>query len=366
MATKKIMLNTFHNSRINFGSGVIQIYENGSIYLVPRELYVYRIPLVAQFIAQAVSRFPHLLPAIAPTEFEIYMGDFPFPGFPNNVSAPVLGYTQGSLPAKQISVPDYSYVKSETQRPEEQELVNWEDWHREMPKIARKTPYRDRIKKLIFRGSRNKVREGFVNFLLETIPGFQNVTEELDIGVFRRDFQFTAVPTIEYTKYAVMLYMHGNGASARLKILFMTGSPVIVHVAGVLEDFWRPLLQPDVHYKVANTYQEILDVNHWLLTHPTEAEAMAAAAMEVVVKYLTYESVHCHWLAVLTEYKPKLGYAPTKHEHMVTVREGNQTVTPELYLDIHELSKKFVRVDHEQAMTTTESALLDVLTAWKE
>ena len=59
-------------------------------------------------------------------------------------------------------------------------------------------------------------------FVVDVMKGSANRND--DHWIFDRP----RIPTIDYVKYAVQIYVDGNGASARLKTQLLTGSPVVV------------------------------------------------------------------------------------------------------------------------------------------
>jgi hypothetical protein len=95
----------------------------------------------------------------------------------------------------------------------------------------------------------NKALE-FHNYLKDNFPDYLTTkTSGIDFGIEgNNELDFEPVPTMEYHKFAVMLYLHGDNSQLTcLKNLFMTGSPVIVFGTDMLEEFWQQLMKPNVH-----------------------------------------------------------------------------------------------------------------------
>jgi hypothetical protein len=99
------------------------------------------------------------------------------------------------------------------------------------------------------------------------------------------------------------------------------------------QTFYYHLIRPYEHYVPVwvKGPEDILEAHAWARTNDEKARAMAQAAQDIALKYLSKQSRSCYWLRLLQAYASLQRFEPDRGAHAYAV-------SVEQYLD-EEVSK---------------------------
>ena len=147
------------------------------------------------------------------------------------------------------------------------------------------------------------------------------------------------LPLAQWSRYAYLLHVDGNGFSGRLEELLTLGG-VILKQQSPFDAWYYPLLQPGTHYVPfsltganASGAPELCDALRALHADAARAERLAAAARNFTAAYLAPERVRYYVAALLRRYASLQRFTPRRHPLAVPFdaaeapRSANQTAT---------------------------------------
>ena len=153
--------------------------------------------------------------------------------------------------------------------------------------VGEAKPYRERIRRVIFRGTCNSIPREQAVALTPTRP---DILDMKCVG---------GLSLTNISEYAIAANFEGNGYSARTKWLLALGSPVLYLLGGYNRDskvqFFYPLLVPYTHFWPVAGVGQIIPATEHLLAHPDEAERIGRAAADFVRTHLLPHHIDCVW-----------------------------------------------------------------------
>ena len=127
------------------------------------------------------------------------------------------------------------------------------------------------------------------------------------------------LPLAQWSRYAYLLHVDGNGFSGRLEELLTLGG-VILKQQSPFDAWYYPLLQPGTHYAPfsltganASGAPELCDALRALHADAARAERLAAAARNFTAAYLAPERVRYYVAALLRRYASLQRFTPRRH-----------------------------------------------------
>ena len=127
------------------------------------------------------------------------------------------------------------------------------------------------------------------------------------------------LPLAQWSRYAYLLHVDGNGFSGRLEELLTLGG-VILKQQSPFDAWYYPLLQPGTHYAPfsltganASGVPELCDALRALHADAARAERLAAAARNFTAAYLAPERVRYYVAALLRRYASLQRFTPRRH-----------------------------------------------------
>ena len=227
---------------------------------------------------------------------------------PNGGGAvPVLNTCEHETINEGVAVPDMAFSQWQEAGVFGEGQEDWAVVSAGITAEAAATPYATRVRRVLFRGGlldedRAKAMPVIIAHPQLFDAGLRAAPpprdEPMQIASERR------MSLANFSHYAANLYMSGNGYSARLKYLLLTGSPVIFlggTFRGEIREFYTAALEPFRHY-VPATQATLATVAAWVLENPVLAEAIGAAGAAFARKFLSPRAVSCWWRVFLAEY----------------------------------------------------------------
>ena len=224
--------------------------------------------------------------------------------------APLLNTCELS-PYRAVAVPDMAFATWEEAGSFGEGSLDWANISASIIDEAQLTPYSQRISRVVFRG-------GLLDEdRFHALPSIHAHPELFDAGFRSEPYPFVEPrqkktmhlqPLKNLSHWAANLYMSGNGYSARLKYLLLTGSPVIIlggTLKGDMREFYALGMLPYVHF-VPATHGTLIAVASWLLNNPAIAESIGAAGSAYARLHLSPIAVSCWWRTFLGEYAARL------------------------------------------------------------
>ncbi|KFW82171.1 Protein O-glucosyltransferase 1, partial [Manacus vitellinus] len=205
-------------------------------------------------------------------------------------------------------------------------LGRWDLMREDLRRSAEKWPWKKKISKGYFRGS----REGF-----DTLPGLgilynpsKSPPEKVFSEVGMEGFDTSPlppakeIPLVDHCKYKYLFNFRGVAASFRLKHLFLCGS-LVFHVGEEWLEFFYPQLKPWVHYiPVRPDLSDVRELLQFVKENDAVAQEISERGRQFITEHLQMEDVSCYWEHLLSEYSQALTYK-------VKRRKNYSQITPE-------------------------------------
>ena len=192
---------------------------------------------------------------------------------------------------------------------------------------AAAVPWEQRVPRLLFRGmkwayrSRHELLRAAAEY-----PGLINAEEARD-----GDALFMTLP--EQCSHRYLAYAPGVTYSARLKYLLLCGAVVVVPANTDYQEWWWPLLTPNVTHFVTSAdfaVDGLVGDLRWLRDNDAAAQRMGAAGADLATRYLSPHAVDCYWRRLLQRYSSHLGFSVALLPEAVPIEESLASPTESL------------------------------------
>ncbi|NWV70233.1 PGLT1 glucosyltransferase, partial [Malurus elegans] len=192
-------------------------------------------------------------------------------------------------------------------------LGRWDLMREDLRRSAEKWPWKKKISKGYFRGSRTSPERDPLILLSRENP--ELVDAEYTKNQAWKSEKDTLgkppakeIPLVDHCKYKYLLNFRGVAASFRLKHLFLCGS-LVFHVGEEWLEFFYPQLKPWVHYiPVRSDLSDVRELLQFVKENDAIAQEISERGRQFIIEHLEMEDVSCYWEHLLSEYSQTLTY----------------------------------------------------------
>ncbi|KAJ6662738.1 hypothetical protein lerEdw1_011378 [Lerista edwardsae] len=192
-------------------------------------------------------------------------------------------------------------------------LGRWDLMREDLKSSAEKWPWKKKIPRAYFRGSRTSSERDPLVLLSRENP--ELVDAEYTKNQAWKSEKDTLgkppakeMPLVDHCKYKYLFNFRGVAASFRFKHLFLCGS-LVFHVGEDWQEFFYSQLKPWVHYvPVKSDLSDVRELLQFVRENDDVAQAIARRGHHFITDYLRMEDVSCYWGRLLTEYSKALNY----------------------------------------------------------
>ncbi|KAM8871950.1 protein O-glucosyltransferase 1 [Synchiropus picturatus] len=196
-------------------------------------------------------------------------------------------------------------------------LGRWDLMRDDLKKSAASWPWKKKVSKGFFRGSRTSPDRDPLVLLSRENPDLvdaeytKNQAWKSDKDTLGRPAA-KEIPLVDHCKYKYLFNFRGVAASFRLKHLFLCGS-LVFHVGEEWLEFFYPQLKPWVHYiPVKQDLSDLRELLQFVNENDAIAQEIATRGQQFIQDHLRMEDVSCYWERLLTEYSRILKYKPQR------------------------------------------------------
>ncbi|XP_028995321.1 protein O-glucosyltransferase 1 [Betta splendens] len=196
-------------------------------------------------------------------------------------------------------------------------LGRWDLMREDLKKSAAQWPWKKKVSKGFFRGSRTSAERDPLILLSRDAPELVDAeytknqawkSEKDTLG--RPPAQ--EIPLVDHCRYKYLFNFRGVAASFRLKHLFLCGS-LVFHVGDEWQEFFYPQLKPWVHYiPVQQDLSDVRELLEFVKENDAVAQEIATRGKEFILNHLQMQDVSCYWERLLSEFSQLLTYNPKK------------------------------------------------------
>ncbi|XP_040034875.1 protein O-glucosyltransferase 1 isoform X1 [Gasterosteus aculeatus] len=199
-------------------------------------------------------------------------------------------------------------------------LGRWDLMRDDLKKSSARWPWKQKVSKGFFRGSRTSPERDPLILLSREAP--QLVDAEYTKNQAWKSERDTLgsppakeIPLVDHCKYKYLFNFRGVAASFRLKHLFLCGS-LVFHVGDEWQEFFYPQLRPWVHYiPVKQDLSDVRELLQFVQENDAVAREIATRGKEFIVDHLRMRDVSCYWERLLAEFGRLLSYKPRRKEN---------------------------------------------------
>uniref|UniRef100_A0A8V0XQC3 Protein O-glucosyltransferase 1 n=1 Tax=Gallus gallus TaxID=9031 RepID=A0A8V0XQC3_CHICK len=192
-------------------------------------------------------------------------------------------------------------------------LGRWDLMREDLRRSAEKWPWKKKISKGYFRGSRTSSERDPLILLSRENP--ELVDAEYTKNQAWKSEKDTLgkppakeIPLVDHCKYKYLFNFRGVAASFRLKHLFLCGS-LVFHVGEEWLEFFYQQLKPWVHYiPVKSDLSDVRELLQFAKENDNIAQEIAERGRQFITEHLQMEDVSCYWEHLLSEYSQTLTY----------------------------------------------------------
>ncbi|NWI39968.1 PGLT1 glucosyltransferase, partial [Picathartes gymnocephalus] len=192
-------------------------------------------------------------------------------------------------------------------------LGRWDLMREDLRRSAEKWPWKKKISKGYFRGSRTSPERDPLILLSRENP--ELVDAEYTKNQAWKSEKDTLgkppakeIPLVDHCKYKYLFNFRGVAASFRLKHLFLCGS-LVFHVGEEWLEFFYPQLKPWVHYiPVRSDLSDVRELLQFVKENDAIAQEISERGRQFITEHLKMEDVSCYWEHLLSEYAQTLTY----------------------------------------------------------
>uniref|UniRef100_G1NNQ3 Glycosyl transferase CAP10 domain-containing protein n=1 Tax=Meleagris gallopavo TaxID=9103 RepID=G1NNQ3_MELGA len=192
-------------------------------------------------------------------------------------------------------------------------LGRWDLMREDLRRSAEKWPWKKKISKGYFRGSRTSSERDPLILLSRENP--ELVDAEYTKNQAWKSEKDTLgkppakeIPLVDHCKYKYLFNFRGVAASFRLKHLFLCGS-LVFHVGEEWLEFFYQQLKPWVHYiPVKSDLSDVRELLQFAKENDNIAQEIAERGRRFITEHLQMEDVSCYWEHLLSEYSQTLTY----------------------------------------------------------
>ncbi|CAF1538335.1 unnamed protein product [Adineta ricciae] len=204
-------------------------------------------------------------------------------------------------------------------------IGRWRSVLENVPKIAEKIKWENRMNKLMWRGAQTGDRQWLTEI------GQRKNDSKLDIEFM--DWKSSPISpyysenfkTIQqFCEYQYLLHQEGWSYSNRLKYLLLCGSPVIFAHFREWEEYWYHLLKHDHNiliWKDKGNEKSFHNLTRHLMLDAQRAKLIGTNGKKLVQQYLNEQAILCYFRNVLIEYEKLFTYKPQKHPDAISIDE---------------------------------------------
>ncbi|CAF1663422.1 unnamed protein product [Adineta ricciae] len=204
-------------------------------------------------------------------------------------------------------------------------IGRWRSVLENLPKVAEKIKWENRVHKLMWRGARNGGRQWLTDI------GQRKDDPALDIefidwkpSTLSAHYSENFKNIQQFCQYQYLLHQEGWSYSNRLKYLLLCGSPVIFANFRGWEEYWYHLLKHDYNaliWRDRDNGESFHNLTRNLMHDPQKAKFIGINGKNLVQKYLNEQAILCYLRNVLIEYEKLFAYRPRKHLNAVNIDE---------------------------------------------
>ncbi|XP_044857961.1 protein O-glucosyltransferase 1 isoform X2 [Mauremys mutica] len=192
-------------------------------------------------------------------------------------------------------------------------LGRWDLMREDLRRSAEKWPWKKKISKGYFRGSRTSPERDPLIVLSRENP--ELVDAEYTKNQAWKSEKDTLgkppakeIPLVDHCKYKYLFNFRGVAASFRFKHLFLCGS-LVFHVGEEWLEFFYPQLKPWVHYiPVKPDLSDVRELLQFVKENDDVAQEISERGHQFIMDHLQMKDVSCYWETLLTEYSKALTY----------------------------------------------------------
>ncbi|XP_008323544.2 protein O-glucosyltransferase 1 [Cynoglossus semilaevis] len=197
-------------------------------------------------------------------------------------------------------------------------LGRWDLMMDDLKKSAAEWPWKKKVSKGFFRGSRTSPERDPLILLSREDP--ELVDAEYTKNQAWKSERDTLgkppakeIPLVDHCKYKYLFNFRGVAASFRFKHLFLCGS-LVFHVGDEWQEFFYPQLKPWVHYvPVKQDLSDVRELLQFVKENDDIAKEIAARGREFILTHLQMQDVSCYWQRLLTDFSDLLTYNPKRN-----------------------------------------------------
>ncbi|GAB0088116.1 O-glucosyltransferase rumi [Sergentomyia squamirostris] len=205
-------------------------------------------------------------------------------------------------------------------------IGRWDKHRQSISKAAEKHPWKSKISKAFFRGSRTSSERDSLVLLSREQPGLVDAQYTKNQAWKSPKDTLNAPPASEvsleeHCQFKYLFNFRGVAASFRLKHLFLCKS-LVFHVGDEWKEFFYDSLKPWVHYvpvKSDPSIDELRSLIQYFSEHDYLAEEIANRGFEQIWNHLRLEDCEQYWENLLTSYGKLLKYNVTLDQTLLKI-----------------------------------------------
>uniref|UniRef100_A0A8C9UEX6 Protein O-glucosyltransferase 1 n=1 Tax=Serinus canaria TaxID=9135 RepID=A0A8C9UEX6_SERCA len=206
-------------------------------------------------------------------------------------------------------------------------LGRWDLMREDLRRSAEKWPWKKKISKGYFRGSRTSPERDPLILLSRENP--ELVDAEYTKNQAWKSEKDTLgkppakeIPLVDHCKYKYLFNFRGVAASFRLKHLFLCGS-LVFHVGEEWLEFFYPQLKPWVHYiPVQSDLSDVRELLQFVKENDAIAQEISERGRQFIAEHLEMEDISCYWEHLLSEYSQILTYKVKRRKSYSEITSG--------------------------------------------
>nr|XP_054510542.1 protein O-glucosyltransferase 1 [Agelaius phoeniceus] len=206
-------------------------------------------------------------------------------------------------------------------------LGRWDLMREDLRRSAEKWPWKKKISKGYFRGSRTSPERDPLILLSRENP--ELVDAEYTKNQAWKSEKDTLgkppakeIPLVDHCKYKYLFNFRGVAASFRLKHLFLCGS-LVFHVGEEWLEFFYPQLKPWVHYiPVRSDLSDVRELLQFVKENDAIAQEISERGRQFITEHLDMEDISCYWEHLLSEYSQILTYKVKRKKSYSEITSG--------------------------------------------
>ncbi|XP_056620188.1 protein O-glucosyltransferase 1 [Triplophysa dalaica] len=196
-------------------------------------------------------------------------------------------------------------------------LGRWDLMREDLNKSAAQWPWKKKIPKGFFRGSRTSSERDPLILLSRESPDLvdaeytKNQAWKSEKDTLGRP-PSKEIPLVNHCEYKYLFNFRGVAASFRFKHLFLCGS-LVFHIGEEWLEFFYPQLKPWVHYiPVKQDLSNISELLQFVKENDGVANEIAMRGKKFILDHLRIEDIYFYWERLLTDFGKLLKYKPKR------------------------------------------------------